>query len=151
MIRLAGTTAEISQEIEHALVVMRRCGARGAEFRRRRGTPIRDWTFAQRERVKQAHDAPGKHVGAPASPLFKCSLQPAMASSAIGPGCPAVERARNGLRHVLERAPEPCRYFNMGLLWIFTFWRCRDVAEGAIRNVVQSLALMVRRTEEAGV
>lgn len=151
MICPAVITDEISHEFERALDVMREYGVRHAELRSLWGTNVLDLTPAQRERARTALDARGMRVCGIASPIFKCHLYPATASSGSGPLHQASERPLEHQFALLERAIDLCRYFNTKQVRIFAFWRECEPTEQVFEDLIAALEPSVRRAEDAGI
>ena len=150
MMRPGVITDEISPDFEHALDVMLEYDVREAELRGLWRTNILDLSEEQLQRAREALETRGIRVCSIASPLYKTHLFPEHAD-ADAPRHRGAAGAPDEQLQRLERAIEIARYFNTGLIRIFTFWRRGEMTDEVFEAIVEALRPAARRAEEAGV
>jgi len=115
--KLSCFTDEISQDLAHALDVMREYEVEGAELRGLWDKNISALTDAEAKKAKKLLDAKGTACSCIGSPLLKCELYPP------GGGEDEPAQIREQQLAMLQRCIRMAEIFGTDVIRVFSFWK----------------------------
>lgn len=119
--RLSAITDEISQDLPHALSVLKEYGAVDAELRNVWNTYIVDADEEMLKRVEKCLADAGMSVPCIDTPLYKCDLD--STGQATGATHNAQDRTLEDQLTLLQHSIDLAHRFNAPFIRIFSFWR----------------------------
>ena len=148
--RLCVITDEISQDLGHALDVMREYGCTDAELRNIYGKYIVDADADDLAKAKNEITRRGMTVPCIDTPLFKCELNNSGAE-VTGATHGAKERTRDDQMHLLQHSIDLCKQFDAPFIRIFSFWRRGQLTPEVEEQIAAALVPAAEAAERAGV
>jgi sugar phosphate isomerase/epimerase len=148
-VKLSVITDEISQDLAHAINVMREFGVQAAELRGVWDTNIGDFPLQKAEEAKALLDDNGLAVSAISSPFFKCPLTDDEAGE-TGNTHLAPTRGMNDQMALLGRCIEMAKFFDTRLIRVFAFWKRGPLTSQIEDRIVEAFAEPVRMAEDHG-
>lgn len=143
--RITAITDEISQDLGHALSVLKEYGATSCELRNVYGVYIVDADDAILARVQSDLASSGMTIDCLDTPLFKCNLDAVGTTDAAGATHNAAERTLSDQWPLLDRCIELATQLNTPYMRIFAFWRKGDLTDDRRTAIIEIL------TKAAGV
>lgn len=137
--RITAITDEISQNLGHALTVLREYGASSCELRNVYGVYIVDADNATLARVEADLEASEMTVDCLDTPLFKCNLDAIGTLDAAGATHNATERTLSDQWPLLDHCIELALRFRTPYIRIFAFWRKGELTADRYTRIVEIL------------
>ena len=137
--RITAITDEISQDLGHALGVLKEYGATSCELRNVYGVYIVDADDAIIARVQSDLSSSGMTVDCLDTPLFKCNLDADGTTDAAGATHNAAERTLSDQWPLLDRCIELALKFKTPYMRIFAFWRKGDLTADRRTAIIEIL------------
>ena len=141
--KLSCFTDEISQDLEHALDVMREYGVEGAELRGIWDKNIGSLADAEANEAKKLLDDKGIACSCIGSPLLKCELYKSG-------GEKIMQETREQQAKLLERCIRMAEIFETDVIRVFSFWERGDMTPEVEDAIVQALAEMAEAAAKTG-
>ncbi len=149
--RLCVITDEISQDLGHALDVMREYGCTDAELRNIYGKYVVDADADDLAKAKAELTRRNMTVPCIDTPFFKCELHSSSGSDATGATHGARERTMDEQMHLLQRSIDLCKQFDAPFIRIFSFWRRGPLTPDVEEQIAAALVPPVEVAERARV
>lgn len=146
---LCAITDEISQDLAHALSVLREFGADRAELRNVYDTYLVDGDEALIARAEADLKSAGFSVSCLDTPLFKCDLDENAAPMGATHG--ATERTHADQQTLLLRAIDLAKRFDTPYLRIFSFWKRGRLTPEIEDRIADALVRPCELAERAGI
>jgi len=150
--RLSVITDEISQDLGHALDVMKEYGCEDAELRNIYDTYIVDADEAMLQRVEKELARTGMSVPCMDTPLYKCELdEKAPDTDAGGATHLAKSRTLEDQLPLLQHSIDLCKRFNAPYIRIFSFWRRGTMTPEIENRIADELVRPAEIAARAGI
>lgn len=149
--RITAITDEISQDLGHALCVLKEFGATSCELRNVYGVYIVDADDAILARVESDLASSGMTVDCLDTPLFKCNLDAVGTTDAAGATHNAAERTLSDQWPLLDRCIDLALQFKTPFIRIFAFWRKGDLTADRRTAIIEILTKAAGIAGAAGI
>jgi sugar phosphate isomerase/epimerase len=149
--RLSVITDEISQDLGHALDVMKEYGCTDAELRNVWNTYIVDADEEMLQRVEKELARTGMTVPCIDTPLYKCDLEEKPQEGETGPMHLAKQRTLADQLPLLQHSIDLCKRFNAPYIRIFSFWRRGQLTPEIEDKIADALVRPCEVAARAGV
>lgn len=142
-------TDEVSQDIDQALQVMKRCNVRQAEIRAVWDKNCTDMDAGELARLKKALDAAGATVCGIASPFFKCDLVKGVKAER-GRMHQARDLGLDEQMALLERCFHVAEFLGTTFIRVFSFWRTEDPTPEICQHIADMFEKPLALAEKRG-
>lgn len=149
--RLSVITDEISQDLRHALGVMREYGITDAELRNVYNKYIVDADEELLARVEADLKEAGMRVCCIDTPFFKCDLDGGNAGAQSGPTHGANSRDLDDQMTLLQHSIDLCKRFDTSYIRIFSFWKKGPMTPDVEDKIADALVRPCEIAARAGV
>ncbi|GAB4452745.1 MAG: sugar phosphate isomerase/epimerase [Armatimonadaceae bacterium] len=148
--RLSAITDEFSQDLGHALDIMREFGCKDAELRNVYNKYIVDADEEMLQKVEKELKRTQMSVPCIDTPFYKCDLE-GDTNIAAGPTHGAVTRTLEDQMHLLQHAIDLCKRFDAPYIRIFSFWKKGPLTPEIEDKIADALVRPCEIAQRAGV
>lgn len=151
MLKVGIFSDEISQDLEHALKVIKELGVEYVELRSMWGKNLMDLSPDELKRVKELIEKRNLRVAAIASPFLKCHLREEKIDKTRGDTHLFQEKSYTEHLKILEHSFELAGMFGTTIVRAFSFWRRGILTEDILAEIVQRFRSPIKRAEEENI